>query len=214
MGILDDAIREHLDLKRKHGARDTELSELEDDAFGSGDRPDPFAANELFGEGAAAQAGRADQVPGPDTPPPTGLRSACAEEPTMLVESQASPPAPPAEAPPAPSPRRLPHLPADAARAARPPEPATPRSPAGGPHRAAPPEPRPRRPRRSRLSPAEPEPQPPPGSRRRTRPEPPAESESLAELMAEEDAVEAPPRSPRPKSASPPPRLPPPRRLR
>ena len=23
MGILDDAIREHLDLKRKHGARDT-----------------------------------------------------------------------------------------------------------------------------------------------------------------------------------------------
>ena len=30
MGILDDAIREHLDLKRKHGARDADLREIED----------------------------------------------------------------------------------------------------------------------------------------------------------------------------------------
>ena len=44
MGILDDAIREHLDLKRRHGARDAELREIEEDAFGSGERPDPFAA--------------------------------------------------------------------------------------------------------------------------------------------------------------------------
>ena len=50
MGILDDAIREHLDLKRKHGARDADLREIEDEAFGSTDRPDPFAANELFNE--------------------------------------------------------------------------------------------------------------------------------------------------------------------
>ena len=50
MGILDDAIREHLDLKRKHGARDSEISEIEDEALGSGDRPDPFVAGELFGE--------------------------------------------------------------------------------------------------------------------------------------------------------------------
>ena len=47
MGILDDAIREHLDLKRKHGAHDADLREIEDEAFGSTDRPDPFAANEL-----------------------------------------------------------------------------------------------------------------------------------------------------------------------
>ena len=90
----------HLDLKRKHGARDTELTELEDDAFGTGDRPDPFAAGELFGEGAAAQAETgSDDVPGPDTPPPTrpGGQPA-SEEPTMLVEPQASPPAPPADA--------------------------------------------------------------------------------------------------------------------
>ena len=44
MGILDDAIREHLDLKRSHGARETELREIEDEAFGQGDQPDAFVA--------------------------------------------------------------------------------------------------------------------------------------------------------------------------
>ncbi len=50
MGILDEAIREHLELKRQHGAGDSELQQLEDDAFGPPDRPgdemgtiDPFA---------------------------------------------------------------------------------------------------------------------------------------------------------------------------
>src|SRR5512132_1910216 len=56
MGILDDAIREHLDLKRKHGARDAELREIEDEALGSTDRPDPFAAGELYGEVAGGTA--------------------------------------------------------------------------------------------------------------------------------------------------------------
>jgi hypothetical protein len=39
MGILDEAIREHLELKRQHGADDSELKQLEDQAFGPGDRP-------------------------------------------------------------------------------------------------------------------------------------------------------------------------------
>jgi hypothetical protein len=39
MGILDDAIREHLDLKRRHGAREAELRQLEDEAFGPPSRP-------------------------------------------------------------------------------------------------------------------------------------------------------------------------------
>ncbi len=46
MSILDDAIREHLDLKRAHGADDAELKRLEDEAFGPPqrpDEPDPFA---------------------------------------------------------------------------------------------------------------------------------------------------------------------------
>ena len=46
MSILDDAIREHLELKRAHGADDSELKRLEDEAFGPPQRPDeadPFA---------------------------------------------------------------------------------------------------------------------------------------------------------------------------
>ena len=34
MGILDDAIREHLELKRAHGASEAELSAKETEAFG------------------------------------------------------------------------------------------------------------------------------------------------------------------------------------
>jgi len=47
MSILDDAIREHLELKRQHGADDAELKKLEDEAFGPPARPeedvDPFS---------------------------------------------------------------------------------------------------------------------------------------------------------------------------
>lgn len=46
MSILDDAIREHLELKRAHGADESELKKLEDEAFGPPGRPeepDPMA---------------------------------------------------------------------------------------------------------------------------------------------------------------------------
>jgi hypothetical protein len=50
MSILDDAIREHLELKRAHGADEAELQRLENEAFGPAERPgqasetiDPFA---------------------------------------------------------------------------------------------------------------------------------------------------------------------------
>jgi hypothetical protein len=46
MSILDDAIREHLELKRAHGANESEVKRLEDEAFGPPGRPDdsdPFA---------------------------------------------------------------------------------------------------------------------------------------------------------------------------
>jgi hypothetical protein len=46
MSILDDAIREHLELKRAHGADESELKKLEDEAFGPPGRPeepDPFS---------------------------------------------------------------------------------------------------------------------------------------------------------------------------
>ena len=66
MGLLDDAIREHLELKRLHGAEAEELSRLEQEAFsppsrpgdpdfgpepGTGDNPEAVAA-ELFEQGA------------------------------------------------------------------------------------------------------------------------------------------------------------------
>ena len=115
MGILDDAIREHIDLKRKHGARDSEISEIEDEALGSGERPDPFAAGELFG-GVSSAGSSAPEAPeqemgpttpppdGPATPPPDGLAEPPAsEEPTALVEPPAVTPEPPPAAPPEPS---------------------------------------------------------------------------------------------------------------
>ena len=47
MGILDDAIREHLELKRRHGASDDEIRRQEDEAFGhaaaAADLPPPLA---------------------------------------------------------------------------------------------------------------------------------------------------------------------------
>lgn len=46
MSILDDAIREHLELKRQHGADESEVKRLEDEAFGPPGRPeepDPLA---------------------------------------------------------------------------------------------------------------------------------------------------------------------------
>ncbi|HEU4945248.1 MAG TPA: hypothetical protein VFT10_08810 [Solirubrobacterales bacterium] len=39
MGILDEAIKEHLELKRQHGAGESELKQLEDEAFGAAERP-------------------------------------------------------------------------------------------------------------------------------------------------------------------------------
>jgi len=65
MGILDEAIREHLELKRQHGAGDSELKQLEDEAFGPPERPgsqrtaaDPFA--EAPTEFIAAQEGEGE----------------------------------------------------------------------------------------------------------------------------------------------------------
>ena len=40
MGILDEAIREHLELKRQHGTEEPELKQLEDEALGPPGAPD------------------------------------------------------------------------------------------------------------------------------------------------------------------------------
>ncbi len=86
MGILDDAIREHLDLKRKHGAPGDDIERLEKEAFGPPTRPgdsDFEQAPEAEGEVAEAEA----------LPAETGEWSPEAEEP-------GGEPQPPADAEP------------------------------------------------------------------------------------------------------------------
>ena len=74
MGILDEAIREHLELKRQHGAGDSELQQLEDEAFGPPERPggeevldNPFA--EAPTEFMAAPGEEGTPPPEPIEPP-------------------------------------------------------------------------------------------------------------------------------------------------
>lgn len=80
MGILDDAIREHLELKRRHGATDGEVDQLESEAFGPVARPgDPeFETGEEQAVAAAA--------PEPLEADPDWL----SEDPTTVAPAEAS----------------------------------------------------------------------------------------------------------------------------
>ncbi|HET9163286.1 MAG TPA: hypothetical protein VFN89_07585 [Solirubrobacterales bacterium] len=117
MGILDDAIKEHLELKRQHGAAEDELKKLEDEAFGAAERPgseesvaDPLAEAptefmtqpDLEEEGSprsrrpdvadlqeAPPRPAAEEPPVPPEPP--------AEEESPAMEHEAVPEAPPSE---------------------------------------------------------------------------------------------------------------------
>jgi hypothetical protein len=97
MGILDEAIREHLELKRQHGASETEVKDLEDEAFGPASRPEEPEA-----------------VPSEDSPlPPAEAETpapAAAEPATPRPEAEAEPAPPPAEIaePPAEEPEPTP----------------------------------------------------------------------------------------------------------
>jgi hypothetical protein len=94
MSILDDAIREHLELKRAHGADESELKKLEDEAFGPPGRPDdadPFA--EAPTEFLTAPATAADEAAADAKAGPSGRR-----EPN-IADLQEAPPAPVAEEP-------------------------------------------------------------------------------------------------------------------
>src|SRR4051794_28878046 len=76
MGLLDDAIREHLELKRAHGADPGEVAQLEREAFGPARRgPEPLEApasadTELAAE-AAEPAVPEEEAPPPPPEPPT-----------------------------------------------------------------------------------------------------------------------------------------------
>lgn len=107
MSILDDAIREHLELKRAHGADDAELKKLEDEAFGPPARPeepDPFAeaptefltAPEGGAEDESAESapsGRrepniADLQEAPEPPKEASSSEAAAEHPEAPAEEE------------------------------------------------------------------------------------------------------------------------------
>src|SRR6185437_8802843 len=115
MSILDDAIREHLELKRAHGADDSELKKLEDEAFGPPQRPDeidPFAeapteflaapgetpadAPEIGDE--AARSGRRPDIADLQEAPPAPSGEAAALEDELSPTPDAPPPSPTAAA--------------------------------------------------------------------------------------------------------------------
>ncbi|HET7120525.1 MAG TPA: hypothetical protein VFI17_04650 [Solirubrobacterales bacterium] len=84
MSILDDAIREHLELKRQHGADEAELKRLEDEAFGPPGRPEeesPFAeaptefmATSEASAGDGEEGGRRVNIADLQEPPPPDQR--------------------------------------------------------------------------------------------------------------------------------------------
>ena len=78
MGILDDAIREHLELKRQHGAAEEELRQQEVEALGApgdagsddaADLADGNGGQAISGESLEAEAPEAEAVPEPEPPP-------------------------------------------------------------------------------------------------------------------------------------------------
>lgn len=120
MSILDDAIREHLELKRAHGADEAELKKLEDEAFGPPGRPegpDPFAeapTQFMATEAAEAEPGsgggrRINVADLQEPPPPEAASTAPAEDALQAALPAEEPPVveaegmPPVEAEPAPS---------------------------------------------------------------------------------------------------------------
>jgi|SRR3954452_14338834 hypothetical protein len=74
MGLLDDAIREHLELKRKHGADPEDVARQEQEALGPGMRnefaqPEEPAAVVAEPEAAEPEPPLQAQPPAPVTPP-------------------------------------------------------------------------------------------------------------------------------------------------
>jgi hypothetical protein len=89
MGILDEAIREHLELKRQHGAGDSELQQLEDEAFGQAERPGEEQAPDPLAEAPTEFLSQPEAPEGSRREPPT------------IADLQEPPPPPTPEEPPA-----------------------------------------------------------------------------------------------------------------
>jgi hypothetical protein len=68
MGVLDDAIREHLELKRRHGASDEEVQREEAEALGPARRDFPQPAEPAAESGAEAAPETDEQPAEPEQP--------------------------------------------------------------------------------------------------------------------------------------------------
>jgi hypothetical protein len=114
MGILDEAIREHLELKRQHGAGDSELQQLEDDAFGPPARPGAAPSDAVVAEAPGAVDDEAATTVQPAEPAEPLPEPAQEEQPaiehrviepdaadaeTVRAETEEHPPPEPPEAP-------------------------------------------------------------------------------------------------------------------
>jgi hypothetical protein len=87
MGLLDDAIREHLELKRKHGADPNDVARQEQEALGEGPRNE-FAMPEAGMEPEAAEAPPVDDElpegePGIEEEPPAAVALGSDEDPWL-----------------------------------------------------------------------------------------------------------------------------------
>jgi hypothetical protein len=88
MGALDDAIREHLELKRKHGAPDEEILRAEAEALGPARRgPVPAPGDEPDFEPPADPGAEPESViePTPPPPPPPPPPPAAEEEEAIVA---------------------------------------------------------------------------------------------------------------------------------
>jgi hypothetical protein len=95
MGLLDDAIREHLELKRLHGASDEEISQEEAEALGPARRDFPAAPEEAQSaevQSAEEESAVEDVVPAALEPDPAEP-PAPEPEPEPEPEPDARPPA-------------------------------------------------------------------------------------------------------------------------
>jgi hypothetical protein len=79
MGLLDDAIREHLELKRQHGAADDDVARQEAEAFGPA-RREPSGVHEAP-LAAEAMPDVAPEPPPLEEPPPPAEPEVAAPEP-------------------------------------------------------------------------------------------------------------------------------------
>jgi hypothetical protein len=102
MGLLDDAIREHLELKRKHGASDEEISHAEQEALA------PARRDVSPGAGLPPLESVPGEAVEPPPPPPPGEETQAPPPPDAAFAPEPEPPVPPEEpaleAPPADEP--------------------------------------------------------------------------------------------------------------